>query len=350
MRILVTGGAGFIGSNFLNRFVPRYPEHEFLNVDALTYAANLGNLASLEGASNYAFSRTDLREKDAVVAVVDTFRPNAVVHLAAESHVDRSIRNADAFVATNVLGTFHLLEACRDLQERQSVVFHHVSTDEVYGSLGATGRFSETSRYDPSSPYSASKAASDHFVRAYHRTYGLPVKITNCSNNFGPYQFPEKLIPLVIHHALTGRPLPVYGQGLNVRDWLFVEDHCDALWTVLEHGRVGETYNVGGNGELRNIDLVRILCSIIAHECQLDREELLGRIELVPDRPGHDIRYAIDAAKLRTDCGWEPSHSLEDGLVKTVRWYRDNRAWLESVASGEYKRWLEEHYGGGGSA
>ena len=295
MNIIVTGGAGFIGSNFLNLMVPRHPEHRFINVDVLTYAANLSNLHDLDGRPNYEFARIDIADRAAVGDLFGRVQPNMVVHFAAESHVDRSIHAPESFITTNINGTFHLLEACRSLPRDQVELFHHVSTDEVYGSLGPTGSFTETSPYDPSSPYSASKAASDHLVRAYHRTYGLPVKITNCSNNYGPYQFPEKLIPLTILNAIERKPLPVYGKGENVRDWLFVDDHCEAIWAVIEKGTLGATYNIGGRSEQRNIDVVRTICALVAAETGSSEQELLDLIQFVTDRPGHDHRYAIDS-------------------------------------------------------
>ena len=344
MRVVVTGGAGFIGSNFLNVFVPRNPEHEFVCVDKLTYAANLASLSEIWSAPNYSFKQIDIADSPTVLALFESLEPDIVVHFAAESHVDRSIASPDDFVRTNINGTFQLLEAFRSLEGSHERLFHHVSTDEVYGSLGEGGFFTESTAYDPSSPYSASKAASDHLVRAYGRTYGLPFKITNCSNNYGPYQFPEKLIPLMILNALERKPLPVYGQGLNVRDWLYVEDHCEAIWQVVQRGREGETYNIGGNSERTNIDVVREVCSIVAEATECARSELEALIEFVPDRPGHDQRYAIDAAKLKRECGWEPKESFASGLRKTVLWYLDNGAWVEQVRSGEYRRWMELNY------
>lgn len=341
MRVLVTGGAGFIGANFLNLSVPRWPEHQFLNVDALTYAANLESLRAIETATNYQFQQLDITEPQAVADCFARFQPELVVHFAAESHVDRSIHGPQAFVRSNIEGTFHLLEAARKLD---NVLFHHVSTDEVYGSLGETGLFTEETAYDPSSPYSASKAASDHLVRAYHRTYGLPIKLTNCSNNYGPYQFPEKLIPLMISNALERKPLPIYGKGTNVRDWLYVTDHCEAIWAVVERGQVGETYNIGGNNELQNIEVVRKLCDIIAAETKADVAELHNLMTFVKDRPGHDQRYAIDASKLRRECGFEPKESVESGFQKTVRWYLDNREWCQRIQSGAYREWIEKNY------
>jgi len=279
---------------------------------------------------------------------VRRFDPDVVVHFAAESHVDRSIVGPREFLRTNIDGTFNLLEICRDMWKTRgdkAKLFHHVSTDEVYGSLGATGRFTETTRYDPSSPYSASKAASDHLVRAFHRTYGLPVKITNCSNNYGPFQFPEKLIPLMILNALERKQLPIYGKGENVRDWLYVGDHCEAIWAVVERGRLGETYNVGGNNELRNIEVVDLLCSVIADETGTAVEELRELKTFVTDRPGHDLRYAIDPTKVMTECEWSPKESFETGIRKTVRWYLDNTAWVDGVRTGDYRKWIDINYG-----
>lgn len=344
MKIVVTGGAGFIGSNFLNLLVPRHPEHTFINVDALTYAANLKNLVSIDKLSNYAFERVDIADFDAVDALFKKHMPDLVVHFAAESHVDRSIKGPRAFLKANVEGTFNLLEACRAHWPVGQGLFHHVSTDEVYGSLGESGYFTEETRYDPSSPYSASKAASDHLVRAYARTFKLQTKITNCSNNYGPLQFPEKLIPLMISNLLERKPLPVYGKGENVRDWLYVTDHCEAIWRVIEKGAVGETYNIGGHNELKNIDVVKRLIQIVAEETHASEAELLSLITYVTDRPGHDQRYAIDAGKLQRELDWKPRESFETGIRKTVRWYLENKAWVEEVRSGDYRKWIEHNY------
>jgi len=347
MNILVTGGAGFIGSNFLGQSVPRRPDDLFVNVDKLTYAANPANLAAVATLENYRLERVDIADRDAVAAVFERYHPDLVVHFAAESHVDRSILSPGDFVQANVVGTFNLLEAFR-ADARPGALFHHVSTDEVYGSLGPAaedGRFTESTRYDPSSPYSASKAASDHFVRAYHRTYGLAVKITNCSNNYGPYQFPEKLIPLMILNAIDGKSLPVYGKGANIRDWLYVEDHCDAIWAVIERGRIGETYNVGGDCELANLDVVGRICRVLAEETGKPASDYERLVTYVQDRPGHDLRYAIDATKTRSECGWSPRHSFETGLRATVRWYLEHRDWVAAVRSGEYLTWIERNYG-----
>jgi dTDP-glucose 4,6-dehydratase len=349
MKILVTGGAGFIGSNFLNLLVPRFPEHTFVNVDTLTYAANLANLAPITGATNYALERVDIGDAGAVHALFERFTPDLVVHFAAESHVDRSIVGPKDFIRTNIEGTFNLLEACRKQWKPGSSLFHHVSTDEVYGSLGAEGLFTEETRYDPSSPYSASKASSDHLVRAYARTYGMRTRVTNCSNNYGPYQFPEKLIPLMILNCLERKPLPVYGKGENIRDWLYVTDHCEAIWRVIESGKDGETYNIGGHNEVKNIDVVRTICRSVAEQTKASKAELEGLITYVQDRPGHDLRYAIDASKIKRDLGWEPKESFATGLQKTVAWYLGNPAWVAEVRSGDYRKWLELNYGARGA-
>jgi dTDP-glucose 4,6-dehydratase len=346
MRILVTGGAGFIGANFLNLLVPRHPEHLFVNLDALTYAANPASLAGLAGRPNYAFVHVDLVDFEAVRGVFAQYRPEVVIHFAAESHVDRSIAGPRPFLRTNIEGTFNLLEACRELWQPGEGLLHHVSTDEVYGSLGAEGLFSEETKYDPSSPYSASKAASDHLVRAWGRTFGLPVKLTNCSNNYGPLQFPEKLIPLMIQNLLERKPLPVYGRGENVRDWLYVVDHCEAIWTVVQRGRVGETYNIGGRSEQKNLDVVKQLCAIVAEETGARAAELLDLVTYVKDRPGHDLRYAIDASKIERELGWRPQETFATGLRKTVRWYLANQQWVDSVRTGDYRTWIEQNYGG----
>jgi dTDP-glucose 4,6-dehydratase len=344
-NILVTGGAGFIGSNFLNMSVPRQPGRLFVNVDKLTYAANLANLGGLDARDNYRLERVDIVDLERVNELFARYRPQLVVHFAAESHVDRSILEPDAFIRTNILGTFNLLEAFRrSCADQPGALFHHVSTDEVYGSLGESGSFAETTAYDPSSPYSASKASSDLLVRAYARTYGLPIKITNCSNNYGPYQFPEKLIPLMILNALERKPLPVYGQGTNVRDWLHVDDHCEAIWAVIEHGKLGETYNIGGNSEQRNIDVVHQICAMVAEETACARDSLLELVTYVRDRPGHDLRYAIDASKVMRECRWRPKQTFSSGLRSTVRWYLEHRAWVDQVRTGEYRRWISANY------
>jgi dTDP-glucose 4,6-dehydratase len=349
MKILVTGGAGFIGSNFLNLLVPRHPEHAFVNADTLTYAANLANLAPITGARNYALERVDIGDASAVHALFERQKPELVIHFAAESHVDRSIVGPRDFIRTNIEGTFNLLEACRKQWKPGTGLFHHVSTDEVYGSLGADGLFTEETRYDPSSPYSASKASSDHLVRAYARTYGMRTRVTNCSNNYGPYQFPEKLIPLMILNCLERKPLPVYGKGENIREWLYVTDHCEAIWRVIESGKDGQTYNIGGHNEVKNIDVVHTICQSVADQTKAPKAELEGLITYVQDRPGHDLRYAIDASKIKRELGWEPKESFETGLQKTVAWYLGNPAWVAEVRSGDYRKWLELNYGARGA-
>jgi dTDP-glucose 4,6-dehydratase len=344
--ILVTGGGGFIGSNFLNLFVPRHPDIRFVNVDRLTYAANPLSLRAIEDRPNYYCERIDIRDVDAVREVFERHRPGGVIHLAAETHVDRSLHSPVDFARTNVMGTANLLEASRRVWNDSSVFrrFHHVSTDEVYGELGEDGKFSESTTYDPGSPYAASKAGSDHLVRAYHRSYGLPVVITNCSNNYGPRQHPEKLIPLMILNALSGRDLPVYGRGENVRDWLYVADHCDALWRVFTEGAEGETYNIGGNCEKTNLEVVRRICEVVGEEVGRPAEELRDRITFVEDRPGHDYRYAMDTAKISRHLGWCPRETFMSGLRRAVRWYIENPDWVECAQSGEYRRWVATNY------
>ncbi len=342
--VLVTGGCGFIGSAALLDWVPRHPTVRFVNFDALTYAGNPLSLSAIEPAPNYVFVHGDLRDPQAIRKAFAEHRPDWVFHFAAESHVDRSIAGPGDFIQTNIVGTYHLLEACRGFwMPSEGNLFHHVSTDEVFGSLGDDGKFTESTPYDPHSPYSASKAASDHLVRAYGDTYGLPYKLTNCSNNYGPRQFPEKLVPLMILNAIEGKPLPVYGQGLNVRDWLFVDDHVDALWHVAERGRLGQTYCIGGNCEMRNIDVVREICAAVEEATGLpDRQAL---ISYVTDRPGHDWRYAIATGKIESELGWTPKETFQSGIRRTVRWYLDHPEWVASVRSGEYRRWIESHYG-----
>ena len=340
MRVLVTGGAGFIGSAVCRHFISDL-KHDVVVVDKMTYAGNLASLAPVAASSRYAFEKQDICDADAMDAIFIKYQPDAVVHLAAESHVDRSISGSDVFIKTNVLGTFTLLEAARGYlaSKRKNAVadfrFVHVSTDEVYGSLGVDGLFTETTPYDPSSPYSASKAASDHLAKAWHRTYGLPVIVSNCSNNYGPYHFPEKLIPLIILNALDRKPLPVYGDGSNVRDWLYVEDHARALGIILSRGRPGETYNIGGRNERKNIDVVRQICSCMDHLRPTDAS-YHDHISFVADRPGHDHRYAIDAAKLECDLGWCARETFETGIEKTVRWYLDNPEWWKPLREKVY--------------
>ncbi len=333
MNLLITGGAGFIGSNLIHQLIDEPVIQTLVNLDCLTYAGHLENLAAVAGHPKYVFERVDLRDQPAVHTVVERHAITHVLHLAAESHVDRSISGPGDFIHTNVVGTFHLLEACRavwgpDYTGRR---FHHVSTDEVYGSLGPAGRFSETTAYAPNSPYSASKAASDLLVRAYHHTYGLPTVITNCSNNYGPYQFPEKLIPVVIQSVLARRSIPVYGDGLNVRDWLYVRDHATALWTVLQRGRVGETYNIGGHNEWNNLAIVQLICDLVDELAPALGGGSRRLITFVTDRPGHDRRYAIDAGKLERELGWRPAHQFEQGLRETIQWYLANQAWVRTV-------------------
>ena len=346
--LLVTGGAGFIGSNFVLEAVRR--GHKVINLDALTYAGNIDNLASLEGNSAHTFVHGSILDGSLVSSLLAEHQPDAMVHFAAESHVDRSILGPAAFIETNIVGTFTLLEAAlkhvRSLpdSDRERFRFLHVSTDEVYGSLSPDeAAFHEETPYRPNSPYSASKAASDHLVRAYFHTYGLPVVTTNCSNNYGPYQFPEKLIPLMVHNAISGKPLPVYGDGQNVRDWLYVTDHCDAIFTVLDKGRPGETYNVGGLNEQKNLDVVNILCTIL-DELHPEGAPHNRLITYVKDRPGHDRRYAIDCTKLQSELGWSPKESFHTGIRKTVQWYLDNAKWVEKVVSGEYREWITGNY------
>ncbi|MGB2429655.1 MAG: dTDP-glucose 4,6-dehydratase [Akkermansiaceae bacterium] len=339
MNILVTGGAGFIGSNLIHLLIAR--GHSVLNIDKLTYAGNLSSLKAVQDHANYRFLQADICDAPAMQTAFSEFKPDAVMHLAAESHVDRSIDGPGEFINTNVVGTYTMLEAARDYianSQHTNFRFLHVSTDEVYGSLGETGKFTETTPYDPHSPYSASKASSDHLARAWADTFKLPVLITNCSNNYGPYQFPEKLIPVVILKALDGEPIPVYGAGENTRDWLYVEDHAEALLTVVETGKIGETYNVGGNNEMKNIDLVRLLCSLLDElHPRDDGQSYSDQITFVTDRPGHDLRYAIDASKIARDLGWEPKQDPESGFRKTVQWYLDNKEWWSAILDGSYK-------------
>jgi dTDP-glucose 4,6-dehydratase len=349
--ILVTGAAGFIGSNFVLDWLAQSDE-SVINLDALTYAGNLENLASLKNDPRHIFVHGDIGNFELVSQLLAKHQPRAVVNFAAESHVDRSIHGPEDFIQTNIVGTFHLLEAVRaywnGLEEDTKTGFRflHVSTDEVYGSLAKEDpAFSETNRYEPNSPYSASKAASDHLVRAYHHTYGLPVLTTNCSNNYGPYHFPEKLIPLVIHNALGGKPLPIYGDGQQIRDWLYVKDHCSAIRRVLEAGKVGEVYNVGGWNEKANLDVVNTLCAILDElSPRADGKPYVEQITYVKDRPGHDRRYAIDATKIERELGWKPAETFETGIKKTVQWYLDNQSWVENVTSGAYQNWVGKQY------
>jgi dTDP-glucose 4,6-dehydratase len=333
MNLLITGGAGFIGSNLIHQVIDRAEVGKLVNLDCLTYAGRLENLEGVAKHPKYIFEKVDLRDKNAVLEVVQRHAITHVMHLAAESHVDRSITGPGDFIHTNVVGTFNLLEACRAVWQPSGTGhrFHHISTDEVYGSLGATGFFKESTPYAPNSPYSASKASSDMLVRAYHHTYGLPTVITNCSNNYGPYQFPEKLIPVVIQSVLSRKPVPVYGDGMNVRDWLYVRDHAEALWLVLTRGRSGETYNIGGHNEWANIHIVQLICDLIDEMAPQLGGNSRKLIAFVKDRPGHDRRYAIDAGKIKDELGWLPAHKFEQGIRETVRWYLDNQTWVRSV-------------------
>jgi dTDP-glucose 4,6-dehydratase len=344
--ILITGGAGFIGSHLVRLFVNKYPGYRIVNLDALTYAGNLENLRDVESFPNYIFEKGDITDQEAMFGLFEKYSFDAVIHLAAESHVDRSITEPLAFVKTNVMGTCNLLNVCRKKwkQNRENKVFYHVSTDEVYGSLGKDGFFTETTPYDPRSPYSASKASSDHFVMAYHHTYGLPVIVSNCSNNYGSHHFPEKLIPLMIINIKNNRPLPVYGKGENIRDWLYVDDHVSAIDLIFHKGRTGEKYNIGGFNEWKNIDLINLLCDIMDKKLGRKPGESAKLIRFVKDRPGHDMRYAIDAGKLYHELGWKPSLRFEEGLEKTVDWYLANEKWVEQVTTGEYQHYYEKQY------
>jgi dTDP-glucose 4,6-dehydratase len=346
-KILITGGAGFIGSHVVRLFVNKYPESSIINLDKLTYAGNLLNLTDIENKPNYQFVKGDIVDGQFIFDLFEKHGFDTVIHLAAESHVDRSIANPMEFVHANVTGTVNLLNAARHFwkDKWEGKRFYHVSTDEVYGSLGDEGLFTESTPYDPRSPYSASKASSDHFVRAYHHTYGLPVVISNCSNNYGPNQFPEKLIPLFINNIINKKPLPVYGKGENVRDWLYVVDHAEAIDLILRKGKLGETYNIGGHNEWKNLDLIKLLCTIMDKKLGRDPGTSEGLITYVKDRAGHDLRYAIDAAKLQNELGWKPSLTFETGLEKCVDWYLNNEEWLRNVTSGAYQEYYREQYG-----
>jgi dTDP-glucose 4,6-dehydratase len=344
--IIITGGAGFIGSHVVRRFVSSYPNIRIVNLDGLTYAGNLENLKDVESASNYVFEKADITDAEAVLAVFQKHLPDGVIHLAAESHVDRSIADPMAFIRTNIEGTVNLMNAARTIWggNWEGKRFYHISTDEVYGSLGEEGLFTEETPYDPRSPYSASKASSDHLVRAYFHTYGFPVVISNCSNNYGPNHFPEKLIPLAINNIKNNRPIPIYGKGENVRDWLYVEDHASAIDVIFNKGKLGETYNIGGNNEWTNIDLIHLLCKIMDEKLGREAGTSAKLITYVKDRAGHDLRYAIDSSKLKRELGWEPSLTFEEGLPKTVDWYLANEEWLTNVTSGNYQQYYTKQY------
>jgi dTDP-glucose 4,6-dehydratase len=344
--ILITGGAGFIGSHVVRQFVINYPDYYIVNVDKLTYAGNLENLKDIENSPNYAFEKIDIVNPLEVEGLFSKYRVDGVIHLAAESHVDRSISNPTEFIFTNIVGTVNLLNACKEqwIAENKNKLFYHISTDEVYGSAEDGGFFVESTPYDPRSPYSASKASSDHLVRAYHNTYKLPVVISNCSNNYGPNQFPEKLIPLSINNIKNNRSIPIYGKGENIRDWLFVIDHARAIDLIFHIGQVGETYNIGGNNEWQNIHLIRLLCKIMDKKLHRPKGASEKLISFVKDRAGHDLRYAINSAKLQNELGWEPSVTFEQGLEKTVDWYLDNEAWINNITSGEYEKYYQKQY------
>ncbi|MDR1673280.1 MAG: dTDP-glucose 4,6-dehydratase [Bacteroidales bacterium] len=344
--IIITGGAGFIGSHVVRLFVAKYPDYRIVNVDKLTYAGNLENLSDIDRNPNYVFEKKDITNSESIKAVFERYRPDGIIHLAAESHVDRSISNPMEFIMTNIVGTTTLLNAARTLwgNDTKEKRFYHVSTDEVYGSLGAEGYFTETTAYDPRSPYSASKASSDHLVRAYHHTYGLPVVLSNCSNNYGPNHFPEKLIPLSINNIKNNKPIPVYGKGENVRDWLYVLDHARAIDVIFHKGKNGETYNIGGHNEWTNIDLIRLLCRIMDKKLHRKAGASEKLITFVKDRAGHDLRYAIDSSKLQRELGWKPSLQFEEGLEKTVDWYLANEQWLQNVVNGDYEKYYAKQY------
>jgi dTDP-glucose 4,6-dehydratase len=344
--ILITGGAGFIGSHVVRLMVNKYPDYKIINLDKLTYAGNLANLKDIEDMPNYQFVKGDIVDSGFIMKLFEKYQFDGVIHLAAESHVDRSISNPTEFVFTNVIGTVNLLNAALHIwtDNTEGKLFYHISTDEVYGSLGKEGIFTEKTAYDPHSPYSASKASSDHFVRAYHDTFGLPAIISNCSNNYGAFQFPEKLIPLFINNIQNNKPLPVYGKGENIRDWLWVEDHAKAIDTIFHKGKTGETYNIGGHNEWTNIDLIKLMCSIMDRKLKREPGTSEKLITFVKDRAGHDLRYAIDSSKLQRELGWKPSLQFEEGLEKTIDWYLENKEWLKDVTSGDYQKYYDEMY------
>ena len=345
-NILITGGSGFIGSHVVRLFINKYPDYNIVNLDKLTYAGNPENLKDVEHAANYTFVKADINDDKAIFELFEKYKFEGVIHLAAESHVDRSISNPKQFITTNIVGTLNLLNAAKDCwkDNMDGKIFYHISTDEVYGSLGADGYFYEDTPYDPRSPYSASKASSDHIVRAYNHTYGMPVKISNCSNNYGSHQFPEKLLPLMINNIKNSKPLPIYGEGVNVRDWLWVVDHARAIDDVFHKGRVGETYNIGGYNEWKNIDIVHLLCDTMDDEVGREKGTSRGLITFVKDRAGHDMRYAIDATKIKEELGWEPSVTFEQGMNKTIDWYLANEAWMENITSGAYMDYYKNQY------
>lgn len=344
--ILITGGAGFIGSHVVRLFVNKYPEYHIVNLDKLTYAGNLENLKDIDGKPNYAFVKADITDSSAIDAIFEKYKFDGIVHLAAESHVDRSISDPLAFIHTNILGTVTLLNAARNIwkDSLDDKLFYHISTDEVYGSLGDSGLFTEETKYDPRSPYSSSKASSDHLVRAYYHTYKLPIVVSNCSNNYGPNQFPEKLIPLSIHNIKNNKPIPIYGKGENIRDWLFVVDHAAAIDTIFHKGKIGSTYNIGGHNEWKNIDLIYLLCKIMDKKLNRPAGTSEKLITFVKDRAGHDLRYAIDSTKIQKELGWVPSLQFEEGLEKTVDWYLNNESWLNNIMTGEYEKYYTNQY------
>ncbi len=348
-NIIITGGSGFIGSNFIHYLFEKTDFDGILvNVDKLTYAGNLESLSSIQkeyGNEQYFFEKHDIQDYDNIKKIWQKYNIDTIIHFAAETHVDRSIYKPRDFILANVMGTFNLLEIARELwEEKKDVLFHHISTDEVFGSLEKNGYFYEDTPYRPNSPYSASKACSDHFVRAYHKTYNLPITISNCSNNYGPYQFPEKMMPLMILNALENKPLPIYGDGNHIRDWLYVEDHCEAIWFIINKGKIGETYNIGGENEWKNIDMINLLCEKIAQVTQTPVEEYKALIKFVKDRPGHDKRYAINCDKIKKELSWSPKHKFATGLERTIQWYMNNKEWVEHIKNGTYKEWVKKHY------